>query len=293
MERFIQTAISGVAVGGIYAMAALGFVLVFKATRIINFAQGLLMTLGGYMGLAFAVSLAIPIPIAFLLSAVVVSGVGSLMYVSSLAPVSRRGGNTEFAQVIITIGWSIMISATIQYFWGPVTRSFPDIFPQGVWVVSGVRVPYEDLGTIAITVGVVLVFTLIFNYTRFGLIMRGVADNRQAAVILGASERMVSTGAWALATAAAAVAGVTLTSYVPLGLTFGDIALMAFPAVVIGGIDSVPGGLVGGVLVGVVQQMAAAYIDPGIGLTAGFTVMLVVLLIRPSGLFGSPEVARV
>src|SRR5215207_5574832 len=120
--------------------------------------------------------------------------------------------------------------------------------------------------------------------------MRGLADNRQAAVMMGASETRANVGAWALAGAAAAIAGLTLTSYSPLGLTFPELAMLAFPAVVLGGIDSIPGGLAGGILIGIAQQLAGGYIDPAFGQTAGFIIMLIVLMVRPYGLLGSPEV---
>jgi branched-chain amino acid transport system permease protein len=293
MEKFIQLLVSGIAVGGIYAMAALGFVLVFKATRVINFAQGHLMMLGGYVAFAAAVSWSLPIPLAFAVAAAIVGGVGALMYLTSLAPISTRGGNTEFAQVIITMAWSLVIVAAIQFTWGAVGLRMDPIFPGGTFELAGARISYNDVGTIVITLVVVALFTVFFKYTRYGLTMRALADNPQAAVILGASQLRANAGAWLLAAAAAAIAGVTLTAYSPLSLTFGDIAMMAFPAVVLGGMDSIPGGLIGGIIIGLVQQFAAGYIDPGFGQTAGFIIMLVVLLIRPHGILGSPEAVRV
>jgi branched-chain amino acid transport system permease protein len=293
MEKFAQILISGVAVGGIYAMAALGFVLIFKATRVVNFAQGSLMMLGGYVGFAAVVTWSMPIVLGFVVSAVVVGLVGALIYVLTLRPVVNRGTDTGgFAQVIITMAWTILIVAAIQFIWGAVAQRPPNIFPTGTTEVGGILLAYNDMGTIAITLVVVLAFTLLFRFTRYGLVLRGLADNRQAAVMMGADPRIANAGAWALAAAAAALAGFTLTTYSPLTLTFGDIALMAFPAVVLGGIDSIVGGLIGGILIGIVQQLAAGYIDPGFGQTAGFIVMLVVLLVRPNGILGSPETVR-
>jgi branched-chain amino acid transport system permease protein len=292
MDKFLQTLVSGIAVGGIYAIAALGFVLVFKATRVINFAQGAMMLLGGYVAYAFSVSMGLPLAVAVVAATATIAAGGGGMYLVSLGPVTRRPGNTEFAQVIMTMAWSIIFISVVQLIWGAVGKTFPSFFPAGTIKLGGVRIAYEDLGTIGITIVVVLVFALVFRFTKLGLLMRGLADNAQAAVAMGANQRAVNIAAWALAGAAAAIAGITLTSYVPLGLTFGDVALMAFPAVVLGGIDSIPGGLLGGALIGIVQQMAAAYIDPGFGLVAGFLVMLVVLLVRPTGLLGSREVVR-
>jgi branched-chain amino acid transport system permease protein len=292
VEKFFQLLVSGVARGGIYAMAALGFVLIFKATRVINFAQGALMMLGGYVGFAVAATWGLPIVIAFALGGLAVAVVGGFMYWSSLAPLESSDTNTEFAQVIITMGWSILIAAVVQYIWGPISRRFPTIFPSGTFQIHGVRIAYIDVGTIGITLAVVLACSLIFQFTRYGLVMRGIADNRQSAVMMGADERRANIGAWALAAGVAAIAGITLSSYTPLGLTYPDVAMMAFPAVVLGGIDSIPGGLVGGILIGVIQQMAGGYIDPAFGTTAGFILMLVVLLVRPNGLLGSPEAVR-
>lgn len=293
MEKFLQLLVSGIAVGGIYAIAALGFVLIFKATKIINFSQGSLMMLGGYIGFAVTVSLALATPFAFVIAAVVVAAVGALMYALTLRPVASRSHDTEFAQVIITMAWTIIIISVIHFLWGPIALRPPDIFPSGTTEVLGLRIAYNDIGTIIITVVVITIFTLLFRFTRYGLVMRALASNPQAAVMMGANPAIANAGAWALAAGVAAIAGVTLTAYSPLTLTFGDIALMAFPAAVLGGIDSIPGGLLGGILIGIVQQMASGYVDPGFGQTAGFILMLLVLLMRPNGLLGSPETARI
>ncbi|HVV91682.1 MAG TPA: branched-chain amino acid ABC transporter permease [Solirubrobacterales bacterium] len=293
MEKFFQILVSGIAVGGIYAIAALGFVLIFKATRIVNFAQGSLMMLGGYVGYAAVVTWSLSMPIAFIVSAIAIATVGAVIYLLTLRPVASRAGDTSFAQVIITMACTIVIAAVVQYIWGPTQLNMPDIFPSGVFMVGGVRIAWADVGTIGITLAVVVVFTAVFRFTRFGLMMRALADNRQAAVMVGANPDLVSAGAWALAAAVAAIAGMTLTSYGGLNLSFGNIALLAFPAAVLGGIDSIPGALVGGVLIGIVQQLSGGYIDPAFGQTAGFIVMLIVLMLRPNGLFGSPDIARI
>jgi branched-chain amino acid transport system permease protein len=293
MEKFAQLLVSGIAVGGIYAISALGFVLIFKATKIVNFAQGNLMMLGGYVGYAALITWSLSMPLAFAVSALVIAAVGALIYLLTLRPIASRAGSTEFAQVIITMACTIVIAAVVQYIWGPGQQNVPNIFPTGVFMVAGVRIAYNDVGTIAITLGVVIAFTLLFRFTRFGLTMRALADNRQAAVMVGANPDLVCAGAWALAAAVAAVAGMTLTSYGGLNLSFGNIALLAFPAAVLGGIDSIPGALVGGILIGIVQSMAGGYIDPAFGQTAGFMVMLIFLMVRPNGLFGSPDIARI
>lgn len=292
MEKLLQLTAAGIAVGGIYATAALGFVLIYKATRVLNFAQGALMMLGGYAAFAAATMWSLPLALAILAGTAITAATGGVMYMSSLGPVQRRGGNTEFAQVIMTMAWSLIIIAVIHVVFGPMVKQFPNFLPDGTFTLAGARIPFADVGAIAITACVIVVFTLIFSRTRFGLVMRGLSDNRQAAVMLGANERWVSAAAWALASSAAAVAGVTLAAYVPLSLSFADVALLAFPAVVLGGIDSIPGGLLGGVIIGLVQQYSSGYIDPGFGMTSGFIIMLVVLLVRPQGLFGSKEVIR-
>lgn len=292
MEKFLQLTVGGLAVGGIYAVAALGFVIIFKSTRVINFAQGAMMALGGYVGFAAITLLSLPLPIAIAVSAVVTAAVVGLIYVSTIAPVAARGNSTEFAQVIITMGWSIVLLSLIELMFGPLVKSMPRIFPTGTFSVGTIRIPYQDVGTISVAAVIITVFAVIFTWTRFGLVLRGLSDNRQAAVALGANAVRVGFGAWALGGAAAALAGLTLTSYVPLSLTFGEIALLAFPAVVLGGIDSIPGALFGGVVIGLVQQYASGYVDTGFGTVAGFMVMLIVLLVRPNGLLGSKEVVR-
>ncbi len=209
MENFLQLTVGGLAVGGIYAVAALGFVIIFKSTRVINFAQGAMMALGGYVGFAAITLLSLPLPIAIAVSAVVTAAVVGLIYVSTIAPVAARGNSTEFAQVIITMGWSIVLLSLIELMFGPLVKSMPRIFPTGTFSVGTIRIPYQDVGTISVAAVIITVFAVIFTWTRFGLVLRGLSDNRQAAVALGANAVRVGFGAWALGGAAAALAAHT------------------------------------------------------------------------------------
>jgi branched-chain amino acid transport system permease protein len=292
MTKLAQLLIIGIATGSIYGLIALGFTLVYKATKVFNFAQGDLMMLGAYMLVSFSsTSLGLPawvaIPLA-LASAIPIGLAFQFLFARPLI------GQPFLPVVMATIGASLIIQAVIQMNWGVVDLPFESTFPQKVFNVSGVRVSSFDLITIGVAAACVALFALFFRLTRIGLQMRAAAAHNEAAVLSGINIHRVSLIAWGIGTMLAFVAGVILANgQGAVTFSLAGLGLLAFPAVVIGGLESVPGAVIGGVIVGVLQALIAGYYDPLAQDSLVYAALLLMLLVRPTGLFGQREIQRV
>jgi branched-chain amino acid transport system permease protein len=292
MTKLLQLIIIGTALGAIYGLLALGFTLVYKATRVFNFAQGDLMMLGAYILVSFSVTdlqlspwIAIPLTLAMSIP------VGILFQFLFVRPLI---GQPFLPVVMATIGAALIIQAAIQMYWGVIELPYQTVFPSRVFDVSGVRVSSFDLITIAVAAACVALFALFFKLTKIGLQMRAAAENNEAAILSGINVHRVSLVAWSIGTLLAFVAGVILANQqgaVTFSLT--GLALLAFPAVVIGGLESIPGAVVGGLIVGILQALIAGYYDPLAQDALVFAALLLMLLVRPTGLFGQKEIVRV
>lgn len=294
MTQFIQLLIIGIAYGSIYGLIALGFTLVYKATKVFNFAQGDLMMLGAYMGVTFTVTLGwnpwIAIPLS-ILSAIPIGWAFQFVFARPLI------GQPFLPVTMATIGSSLVLISVIPvspWGWGVIERPYPTQFPDDVWDVAGVRISALDLITIAIAAGCVLAFALFFKFTRVGLQMRAAAASNEAAILSGVNVHRVSLLAWGIGTVLAFIGGVVLANQQgTVTLAFSALGLLAFPAVVIGGLESVEGAVIGGLIVGVLQAMIEGYYDPLAATSLVYAVLLVILLVRPTGLFGQREIQRV
>ena len=292
MTKLLQLIIIGTALGAIYGLLALGFTLVYKATRVFNFAQGDLMMLGAYILVSFSVTdlqlspwLAIPLT---LLMSIPVGILFQFLFVRPLI------GQPFLPVVMATIGAALIIQAAIQMYWGVIELPYQTVFPSRVFDVEGVRVSSFDLITIAVAAACVALFALFFKLTKIGLQMRAAAENNEAAILSGINVHRVSLVAWSIGTLLAFVAGVILANQqgtVTFSLT--GLALLAFPAVVIGGLESIPGAVVGGLIVGILQALIAGYYDPLAQDALVFAALLLMLLVKPTGLFGQKEIVRV
>jgi branched-chain amino acid transport system permease protein len=292
MTKLLQLIIIGTALGAIYGLLALGFTLVYKATRVFNFAQGDLMMLGAYILVSFSVTdlqlspwLAIPLT---LLMSIPVGILFQFLFVRPLI------GQPFLPVVMATIGAALIIQAAIQMYWGVIELPYQTVFPSRVFDVEGVRVSSFDLITIGVAAACVALFALFFKLTKIGLQMRAAAENNEAAILSGINVHRVSLVAWSIGTLLAFVAGVILANQqgtVTFSLT--GLALLAFPAVVIGGLESIPGAVVGGLIVGILQALIAGYYDPLAQDALVFAALLLMLLVKPTGLFGQKEIVRV
>jgi branched-chain amino acid transport system permease protein len=297
MAEFLQLCFNGLALGARYALVALGFVIIYRATGVINFAQGGLVALGAYLTYAFANGAELPFALAVLLAVLCASAFGAGLERTVLR---KMVGEPVFAVIMITIGLLFIIEQAITAIWGFDALNLAD--PWGVETVGGdVVLAVRDLWTLAIAAAVLAGFFAFFRLSKLGVAMRATAFDAEAALAQGIGARRVYAVSWAISAGLAALAGVTLASGpAALSPTIGAIALVAFPAMIVGGMDSPAGAVAGGMIIGLTQALTAGYqqdlapwLGDNFGLVMPYVVMIVILVVRPYGLFGTREVRRV
>lgn len=296
MTKFIELLISGVSLGFVYGLIALGFVVLFKATEVVNFAHGAVLLLGGY-----TIAVLRDHNVSFLwaaLAGIAVSAFAGLV-IERLFIRPLRGADVN-SLAILTIGINIVLFAELSRRIGSRVLSTGDPWGNHIVSIFGYRVPETRVA--AIVVGLVLIsaFIAATKFTNWGIAMRAAAEDGEAAALMGVRLGRVAIVSWVVAGALAAVASIFLTAYPTPGLDSSAAltALAAFPAAILGGLDSTTGALVGGVAVGVTQTLTQGYesylpVGQGFGSIMPYIIMILVLLWRPSGLFGTREVTRV
>jgi branched-chain amino acid transport system permease protein len=297
-EDMLQTGFSGVALGCKYALIALGFSIIFKATGVINFAQGAFVLLGAYVTYNFTQTW----DLNFYLSVVLAMAAGAVLGIVIEALVLGRLVNEAPVTVImVTIGILFVLDNVVTAIWGPDNRNLGDPWGIDTRDLAGVTVADRDLWTIAFTALALGGFFLFFRYSPLGLAMRAAAVDPEAAMAQGIPARRVYRVSWAIAGMVAALAGSTLAAGSgQLSPATGALALVAFPAIILGGLDSPLGAVIGGIIIGMVQQYTALlapeyfdWIGESFERVSPYLVMILILLIRPFGLFGTKEVRRV
>jgi branched-chain amino acid transport system permease protein len=294
---FLQVLLSGVVLGLVYALAALGFVLIYKASRVVNFAQGQFIAIGAFTAYFAAVSLGLP----FLLAAALALAFTALLgFGVERVFLKRMVGQPIIAVIMATIGLASLLDGLIHLTpFGAGNFSYPPFLPAGGVAFLGVQISYAQLLAVAFTLVFLLLFTWFFQRSTLGIAMRSVADDQMASMSLGVSVEKVFALAWAAAGLTAAAAGLVVGTISGLNLDgLVHIGLKVFPVVILGGLDSIPGAVVAGILIGVLENLAAGYLDayvPGGGTrdVFPFLVLLLVLWFKPHGLFGTEEIERV
>jgi branched-chain amino acid transport system permease protein len=294
MTEFLQLLFQGIALGCIYALIALGFTVIYRASQVINFAQGGLLLVGAYLISVFATSSHLPFWLSVLLSVVLLAGVGIVFQVLVLR---RVIGQPVFVLVMITIGASISIDAAIPAIFGGNARLLGDPWGATAVHIGGVTLNWVRIWAVIVTAVVLAGFFLFDRFSRYGLAMRATAADEEAAAAVGVPVRRVYALSWAIAGGVAAVGGLFLAGFPSApNPTLGDTALLAFPAIILGGLDSPPGAVVGGIVIGVVQVLTSGYAPSWLGNNfsdiAPYILMIAVLLVRPYGLFGTRPVER-
>ncbi|MCU1377978.1 MAG: livH [Acidimicrobiales bacterium] len=297
MSDFLQVTVQGIAAGSKYALVALGFVVIFKATGVINFAQGGFVLFGAY--LAYNVGTTWGLPFVF---AVVLAMVGGAIIGATVERVALRPmiGQPPFAAIMITIGVLFVLEQIVTSIWGFDTLNLGDPWGNDRIAAGDVTIAVRNLWSVGLAGAALLAFFLFFRYSNTGVAMRATALDPEAALAQGISPGRVYTLAWAVSGAVAALAGVTLASGSgQLSPGIGYVALAAFPAIILGGLDSPAGAVLGGLLIGVSQALTARYLADWSWLGTNFhtvmpyVLMVLILLVRPYGLFGTREVQRV
>ena len=285
-----QVLFSGLALGSIYGLVALGFALVFKATGVLNFAQGTFVVVGAFLAVTGASILHLP----FAATVVLILGGAALVGAAVQAVLIRPlTGRPMLAIIMVTIALSIVLRAAIDLLYGPQPRVLETPLPTGAVVVAGIRMSQLHILAALVSWSLVGAFALFFRYTAFGLQMRATADGHEAALVSGINVERVNRTAWAIGSALAAVGGLFLGQLQLASTELEAAGLLALPAVVIGGMQSIPGAVVGGLMVGVIEQLAASYISPRASDVFVYGLLLLMLLVRPWGLFGQRELGRV
>ena len=289
--QFLQLVISGVAQGCIYGLIALGFVLIYKATETVNFAQGDLMMLGGFLGLSFMVVLGMPFWAAFFATLAVMLLFGMLLERALLRPLL---GQPAFTVVMLTIGIGYLARGLVTMIpgWGTETHTLPVPYRDEVLrVVIGsgndpLVLSMEHLAIIVVTAFLIAILFLFFRYTKLGVAMQATSQNQLAAFYMGIPVRRINMLVWGISAAVSACAGLLLAPITFVHANMGYIGLKAFPAAVVGGFGSIPGALVGGLIIGIVESLSGFYLPEGFKDIAAYIVVLAMLVVLPNGLFG-------
>jgi branched-chain amino acid transport system permease protein len=259
-----------------------------------NFAQGELMMVGAYIYFSLVTGLGLSPFWAFSATLVLAALLGGAIERTLIHPLADE---PPFVLIMVTIGVAILLRGATGMIWSHQTHSFPSPIPDRTFEVAGVVMASVDLGAFAATAAVTLLLFAFFHWTRLGIAMRAVAENRYAAQLMGISVQRIFTLTWALAAVVAAIGGILLADISYLHTNMGFIGLAAFPAAVLGGLESIPGALLGGLIIGLLESLSGTYLDSALGggvkEVVAFVVLLMVLLIRPTGLFGLPDKKRV
>jgi branched-chain amino acid transport system permease protein len=299
MTTFIQLLFGGLAQGCDFALIALGFTIIFKASEVINFAQGEFLLLGAFVVSIAMFSWHLNFVFALVFGAALTAALGVVFQRVALR---RMIGQPPFAIIMVTIGLNVVLLTIVTIALGAKFPRSPAPFGFSAhFTVGGISLPYNQLATIAATLLICAALYAFFRYTRYGLAMRATAIDQEAALAVGIQISRVHALAWAISGAVATIGGIFLASNNPtFDVSLGNAALVAFPAIILGGLDSVLGAVVGGVAIGIIYELAQGYsvhltstLGTGFYVIVPYLVMILVLLIRPYGLFGTRKVERV
>ena len=283
--QFVQLVISGISQGCIYGLIALGFVLIYKATETVSFAQGELMMLGAFGGLAAMTFMGFPFWLAVISAIAAMAVFGVLLERIVIRPIL---GQPAFSIVMLTIGIGYVARGLITMIpgIGTETHTLPVPYKDEVWNVGPLVLNAEQMVVIAATGVLCALLFATFKYSKIGIAMQASSQNQLAAYYMGIPVKRLNGLVWGLAAAVAAVAGLLLAPITFVHANMGFIGLKAFPAAVVGGFGSLPGAIVGGLVIGIVESLSGFYLPEGFKDTAAYIVVLVMLMVKPNGLFG-------
>lgn len=289
MELLPQVLISGIMVGSLYALVGLGFVVIYRATKVVNFAQGEMMMLGAILALYFSTDLALPYAVSFLLA---------VLTAASLGVVVERVAYRRLLQapvvtlILATVAVGQMIRAGVRILRGSEVSRFPSLFSADPFVVAGVSVTPLSLSIIAISVLLVVAFILFFRKTLIGKGMEAMSENRDAATLSGISINRTFSMIWAMSSGLAAAAGVLMAPLIIITPDMGSIGIKGFIGAILGGFNNIGGAIAGCFLLGIIESLGGVYISSSLKDVISFAALVLVLSLRPQGLFGSPEAKR-
>jgi len=291
MEYWLQLVTTGLAIGSIYAVIALGFVIIYKATKIFNFAHPELVLFGGYLAIVLVHYL--PFPIAILATILIAGLLGFVIERLFMRPLF---GQPLLSVIIVTLALGYIIRGLLIGLWGVDTKTFPPYLPTGTVDVAGVMIPLVGLWALLTALILLSLLLAFFHFTRIGIAMRAVANDQLSASTLGVSLRRIFAYSWALASIVGAVGGIVLGTWLGVNIALAGSGLKVIAAILLGGLDSIPGAILGGFLLGLVENVVGGWVDAhllyGFKDIVAFVVILLVLLVKPYGLFGTEQIER-
>ncbi|MBA2383627.1 MAG: branched-chain amino acid ABC transporter permease [Actinobacteria bacterium] len=290
MATFVQLTVTGLSNGAILALAALGFVLIYKSSAVINFAQGQFLLIGAYVVWALTVEAGLHWAVSVLGAVLVAIALGIAVERLILRPLV---GQPNISVIMVTIGLAQVLGALVLIIWGTTPRAFPEFIPSSSVDLLGAQVGASRLWALGLVAVALVAFALFFTRSRHGIAMRAVADDQQAALAMGISVRRVFALAWALAGVSAVVGGMLLANLVGVSGEISGFGLLVFPVVILGGLDSVLGAVVGGAVIGLLTAYTGGYVGGGLETVIPYVALVLILLVKPYGLFGQVRIERV
>lgn len=303
MDQFIQLTLTGLTNGAVLSLAAMGFVLIYKASDVINFAQGEFLLIGAYITFAVVAQMGLHWSVGVIITIIVTGLIGVIVERLVLRPMI---GEPIISLIMVTIGLSSLLKAIVSSIWGTRPHAFPNFIPSYPLQIGGAIVTTDKLWAIALAALFLIGFSLFFRRSKDGIAMRAVADDQQAALSMGISVKRVFALAWSIAAITAAIGGIIVANILGVSGNISGLGLRVFPVVILGGLDSIPGAIVGGIIIGLLEAYAGGYnyqlntlIEPlgfsvdGLSTVLPFVVLVIILMIRPYGLFGQEIIERV
>lgn len=292
MDFFLQLLINGLSIGLLYGLSALGFVMIFKASSVLNFAHGQLLAIGAFLFLVLVSWLEVPVILAFLIT---LAGSFVLGFVVERIFLRPLIGESLIFVIMLTVGLSSMLKGLLLFFFGGNLQTYPDFLPRGLAIQAGaIYIPPVYVASSLMGIVFLLLFGLFFKYSPQGIFMRSVADNQTAAMSLGVHVKKVFALSWAIAAMVAGMSGIVLGVINGINVhEISSIGLKVFPVVILGGLDSIGGAIIGGIIIGLLETFTSGYISPSLRDVIPYIVLVVILLIKPYGLFGLVEIERV
>jgi branched-chain amino acid transport system permease protein len=296
MTFFFQLVITGLSLGMMYALIAIGFVIIFKCSQAFNIAQGHFCMIGGYLGYTFLIPLHMPIWLAIIAAMAVAAAMGLVIERLALRPLL---GQPVLAVIMMTIALAGVLEGVAIMGWGGEYKTYHDVLPSVTLKLGAVSVPPESLIGLIVSVIVVAILMSLFRFTKIGLAMRATAEDEQVTRGAGIRATMVYAMVWVISCVVGVLGGILLGGVSGVSPPLADIGLKALAVVILGGLDSIGGAIVGGIMLGILENLAAGYLDPlmpsggGLANVFPFLMIIVVLVIKPHGLFGLKRIERI
>jgi len=296
MTFFLQLVVTGFALGMVYALVAIGFVIILKCSEAFNIAQGHFVLIGGYLGYTFLVPFGLPIWASLLLAIVVAIIMGWLIERLTLRPLI---GQPVLAVIMMTIALASVLEGVATLLWGGEYKAYHGVLPTVALHFGEVSIPSESLIGLIVSVAAVTILMLFFRYTKIGLAMRATAEDLQVVQSVGIRATTVYAVSWIIASVVGVIGGILLGGVSGVMIPLAEVGLKAFAVVLLGGVNSIGGAIFAGIILGVLENVAAGYLDPllpaggGLANVFPFIIMIIVLIFRPHGLFVLVRIERI